>query len=35
MKRPELHGVGTTLTQLPETVLHACFRCGAAAGEAN
>ena len=34
MKRPELDSA-PTLTQLPETVLHACFRCAAVLLQAN
>lgn len=30
MKRPELESGSPTLTQLPETVLHTCFRCASA-----
>ena len=34
MKRAELESA-PTLTQLPETVLHACFRCAAVLRQSN
>ena len=35
MKRPELETGSPTLAQLPETVLHACFRFAAVLPPAN